>query len=603
MSERPDRVRCHVSRAIRSAWSRSTLIYAGVIVSFVLLGLLTNASVWIRGPSHVVQNGATTDVGQQIWSLSVSANLLLHGHNPFFAPFVNVPYGVNLAANPTMLLLSVIFAPVTLLLGPVTTFNVAEALGFATSAVSMFFVARRFVKWTPAAYAAALLYGFSPYMIGQGRGHINLLTVPIPPLIFLVLYRIVRDQPPRYRRLGATLGLLAGLQFLISNEVLASTAAMALCGVLIYAAAAFRTFLIRAKGLATALVAAVVAFVPLGAYPMWMMAFGPQHLSGPSQSRASLDPLSVDPTGWLIPRMNQQFHIAPLAHVGDALARISASEDGAYLGLTLIVVLVVTALTLRRKPAVGICTALAGTAMILSLGERLHWAGHLTSIRLPFKVFTLLPFLDNLVAARFTLYVFLFSSIVLAIGLDHLALDHVARQRFIAGRSTGAAWLTALIVLIPLAPALPYGVSSTKVPAVINSSLVDHVALGTTVLTFPFPAGVNTQAMVWQALKEFRFKIPAGYLFAPPEQYGMESNSVVEQVFATCQRGARLATLTPDQLGAINAELALWHIGLIIITSNASVPTGERCAGRAIERVMNRPPTMVDGAEVWIIQN
>ena len=66
----------------------------------------------------------------------------------------------------------------------------------------MFFVLRRYTTWIPAAFIGGLLYGFSPYMVGQGEGHIFLMLAPVPPVMFLLLDEILVRQSARWWLMG-----------------------------------------------------------------------------------------------------------------------------------------------------------------------------------------------------------------------------------------------------------------------------------------------------------------------------------------------------------------------------------------------------------------
>ena len=69
-----------------------------------------------------------------------------------------------------------------------------------------------------------LLYAFSSYIAGQGLGHLNLVFIPLPPIMVYVLYELVVRQRGSARRWGIALGLLAAAQFLISPELLIDAA-------------------------------------------------------------------------------------------------------------------------------------------------------------------------------------------------------------------------------------------------------------------------------------------------------------------------------------------------------------------------------------------
>ena len=118
----------------------------------------------------------------------------VHGHNPFFNTFLNTPSGINLMDNTTMPLLGILGAPITFLWGPIATWNVLLNLALASSALTFYLMARRFVRWRPAAFVAGLLYGFSPFVASEGVGHLFLVVGALPPLVILFLGSVLPNK-------------------------------------------------------------------------------------------------------------------------------------------------------------------------------------------------------------------------------------------------------------------------------------------------------------------------------------------------------------------------------------------------------------------------
>ena len=221
---------------------------------------------------------ACGDQAQEVSFLAWGSFAVTHGHNPFFTVWTNYPTGMNLAVNTSFPLLSFIAIPAVLTIGPVASYILLLVAGFALSALAMYVLLRRWVRWSLAAFIGGLLYGFSPYMIGQGWGHLFLIFVPIPPLIFLVLDEILVRQSHNVRWLGVALGALAAAQYYISPEVLTLTAVVAGIGTVILAAMHRRsvtsclTYVLRGFGYAVLVcaplnrVSCLVRFLRTGSY-------------------------------------------------------------------------------------------------------------------------------------------------------------------------------------------------------------------------------------------------------------------------------------------------------------------------------------------------
>ena len=109
------------------------------------------------------------------------------------------------------------------------------------SATAAFVVLRKWQVWWPAAALGGLIYGFSPYMVGQGLGHVEMMFVPLPPFIVMTVVSILQRQGSQ-RRLGVQLGLLVAVQYLILPEVLASVAVFTFVAVSAWHSAIRRPF-------------------------------------------------------------------------------------------------------------------------------------------------------------------------------------------------------------------------------------------------------------------------------------------------------------------------------------------------------------------------
>ena len=174
-------------------WSSWVPLAVGVAI-YALLSVVGNATSWLHGASSWLPCGGCSDNGQEVWFLASSAHAATHLENPLRTTWINVPYGVDLADNTSMPLVGILAAPITWLFGPIATYNVVFSFSFFSSATAAMLAARRWVRWLPAAFLAGLLYGFSPYMVGQGHGHLFLLLTFTFPLMLIVLDEVVVRQ-------------------------------------------------------------------------------------------------------------------------------------------------------------------------------------------------------------------------------------------------------------------------------------------------------------------------------------------------------------------------------------------------------------------------
>jgi hypothetical protein len=553
-------------RPRRRAW-----VFVGAIAVYVALALVSNLPVWLHGFTHEIQNQGG-DLPEAAWFLAVTPWSLVHGHNPFVTAYLNAPFGANLMANTTMFLPGVVLSPVTFLWGPVATFNVLMVLSIAGSATAAFAAIGRWVRWWPAAFAGGLLYGFSPYMVGAGYGHPNVLLTVFPPLLLVVLDDVLVRQGAHPWRRGALLGALAAGQFLTSTDILASAAVMAAIGTAVAVVLAPRRVPARLPYALKALAGALGVFAVVCSYPLWVLLAGPQHLHGTTQAPASLALYSSDLLSPVLPTVSQLLSPAASQHVADAFVRGDLSENGAYLGIPLLIVLVAMGVRLRRRPVARFAAAMVLVALVLSFGARLRIDGHTTGVRLPFVVFTHLPLLDNLLAVRFSLYVFLFAALLLALGLEDLHHRLAARTRR-RWAGTSAAALTAAFALFPLLPRWPYQMTSLPMPAFFTTAAARSVPAGSVMLPYPFPS-LQDVAMVWQAEDGFRYRLPGGYVLLPgPGDTAVAGRpSLTQGLLDAAYTGQPLPALSDAVVCGVADDLRVYRAATVVVTRLGAAP-------------------------------
>ena len=588
------------------------------IVIYLALSVAIFWHIWSADPTAVSQAGG--DQFGTMWFLQWFPFAILHGHNPFFSNFANYPYGVNLLTNTSVPLLGVLASPVTLIWGSVASFNVLMTLALPASATAGYFFALRWVAWRPAAFVAGLLYGFSPYEIAQSSGHLNLTFVVFPPLILLVVHELLVRQHGSPRWWGIILGLLAAGQFFISSELLASTVIIGGICAVVGAIAGYRSVEAHLRHAAAGLAWAAGTAVVLLAYPAWFAVRGPAHISGPIQ----LVPQGyrADLLGPVIP--DSLLRIAPshLAQIADKFSN-SPTENGSYLGITLLLVLAAGAVALWRRSVVVRVTAIVGTAaFVLSLGAslvvRANPPGSATGFPLPEWILTKLPLLSNTIPVRYSLYVTLFAALLLALILDHAHAALAGRRppahsnRRWAGpdrrvMATVVPLLTTVVVLVPLIPVAPFtAVGPVGTPAYFTSPALQQVPSGSVAVVYPYPTSKVPNAQAWQAAARMRFRMPGGYFLVPQ---GPNHNIAFSPTLAytrttlTAQVLSQLVDGTPPPespalRSRLLTEFHAWHVRTLI-----AFPTLAANPGQSVQFftwLLGAPPKPQPGvASVW----
>ena len=561
-----------------------------VIVSYFGLSAIPYWGFWTAGGTRIAGKGGDLSTGA--WFLEWICYALVHLHNPLVTDWGNYPYGVNGVTNLSMPLLGVLGTPVTLAFGAFVTTTLFFTLAFPLSSLSAYVLISRWVRWRPAAFGGGLLYGFSPYLAAQGGSHLNLVFVPLPPLIFLVLGQIAAGRARRAWVCGTILAVLCVAQFLISAEILVSTVIVGAIGLLIAAAVNRAAARERWKSAARVIGIASAITALLLAYPLWLLTAGPARISGPVQKTSLYRGNLLAP---LIPDSSMHFRVAGWLRLANTFSG-TTSENGLYIGLPLLVILIAGAIALRHRPVMKVAALTTVAAFIVSLGSRLTVGRYVwRAVPLPEAALTHIPILDNTIAARYSLYVMLGAAVIFALTIEALRERLHQSGRRPAQAAGAVCAVLACLALLPLVPAWPYGARVTQVPRYFSSDLAAAVPQGSVTVLYPFPASGDAIPMLWQVAAGMRFKSPGGRFVIPaPGSVGTPASArqtLVGQTFSQLADG-RMPALTSAFRLALLAQLRSWDVRAVLVQ-----PTGQRPALVLpfFEWLLGRPPDARSG--------
>jgi hypothetical protein len=553
------------------------------------------------------------DISSQTWFVAWPAYALSSGHNPFYSTFVAYPGGINLMTNTAAPLLGVLFAPVTLLLGPVASFGLIMRLGFALSAIAMCFVLRRWTTWWPAAFVGGLLYAFSPFMMGQGQSHDFLIFVPLPPLMLALLDEwIVRRRHPG--RNGVLLGVVVTAQLLISPEVLEMAGLLSLFGLAVLALRHPVGAAERLGDIGRGLAAGAIAVAVLAGYPLWMYFDGPYHVSGAPHPVSLLAARYYGSVLSLVyPTAFQRFTLGHWLARGTSLSHGGDSEYTTYLGIPLLVLLGLIVVRFRRVGVVQLLTLVAVAAWTVTLGEVLHVGlNPHDSIRLPYALLRRVPLVDGALDLRYSLIMYLAVSVVVAVGLDRFRAGDArpaagTRSRPRRSRHGILGLVIVAVALLPLVPAIPFASSPVHTPAAFTSEQ-SPIADGDVVLSFPLPVGYigfDDQALLWQAEADMRFKLIGFRGAVPGPDHRAIRNAALllaplpaEQLLSWALYGAPAPPPPADAAtyAAIRTFLGRYRVGAVSV-----VPPGAHWPAvlRYFTAALDTAPVDFHGTYVW----
>ena len=302
-------------------------LYLAVAMGAMWPGLFTG---------HETIVGGVGDPSFFIWQLQWIPFALGHHLNPLVTDYLHYPSGFNLMWNGGIVLPALLLTPVTILLGPLVSYNMLAVLGMWLSGWVAFLAVRRYSRrWLPAA-VAGLLYEFSPYMASQIVGHPHMFVAVFPPLLIIFADEILVRQRHRAWLIGGLLGLAAAAQLLTGTEMLTISVLMAIPA-LITVAIVFRSQIRRRLDHAVhALATALAVFVVVAGYPLYLLFLGPQRPGGALEGYSWI----ARPESFLIP-----------THLQLLSGPTSILDSSVYVGVPLLVL--AAAVTVRTAPQPG----------------------------------------------------------------------------------------------------------------------------------------------------------------------------------------------------------------------------------------------------------
>lgn len=536
------------------------------LLVYLLLAVAVFSSTWVNPAGSWI--GSPKDPQLFIWYLGWIPHELALGHNPLFTDHLSYPYGVNLMWNTSMIFPALLLWPVTALFGPVVSYNVLITAGIALSAWFGFIAAQRFIDRPFICFAAGLVYGFSPALTAQSMGHAHVVVALFPPIALILGHEIFVRRRMHPAAAGALAGVAAAAQLLTGEEVLAMTLLIAAIGVALLALLHRHEVRASLPYAAKAAGAALAVFAVLAAYPLGFQFLGPQQVSG------SLQP--------------------PDVYVSDLLAFVVPSnfihftgnitESNAYVGLPLLVLFAGGLVLGWNRPAIRWLGLMTFIVAVLSLGPHLHVNGNVTPIWLPWAAVAHLPLMESALPSRLMAIGFLGVGIVAALAYT---LTASRPQRIAAG-------IALLAGLAAITPSLPYPTHPAAAPAFFRlGGGIERIAPGTVVLVTPFSSKESTDAMYWQALANYRFRMPEGDAFTPGPYLGPRP-SFMKSTLDALDAGQSV-TPTGAAPARFKADLAAHGITAIV----AGPSKGQPFIVEFLTEVEGSPPADDGGVKVW----
>ena len=521
-------------------WRTSPAAQNGIAFLFYLVIWLATAFRPIV--SHITRmllDQKSQDPNFYVWGLRWWPYAIGHGLNPLFSSEIAAPHGQSLAWVTTVPPLALLTSPLTLLAGPVVSFNLLAAIALPVSAWATFLLCRRLTGKFWAALVGGAVFGFSAYEMFAGAiGQLNLvysLMLPILGYIILVWWE-GRISTRAFVILAA---IAMAVQFYLFLETFADlTGFLVLALGLGYALArqADRAVILRlGKLIGLAYVIAAVLAAPYLIYAFHSKPPRPVGSSG------------MDLASLVIPRPTRTYGIAWLTHLADGPYKLSAA---CYVGVPLLVLVILLAVSSWQSRLVRLLCCLLGIIVVAALGPVLYLDGH-RAAPLPWATLFHLPLVRN----AYPLRLMLFAYLILA----------VAAALWLAGPAKRVQWarwpLGALVILFIALDVVPIKVKThSEVPAFISTGQYRRELSHGEIVVVVSDDG--NAGMLWQAQSDFYMRIAGGYL-----------NEGINHRTDLPRPVQALADATPARVAEFERFVKADHVGAILVdASDKPVP-------------------------------
>ena len=584
-------------------------------LAFLAIAFLWFSSAWAAPTTRWI--GVGGDGPDFVWYLAWMPYAISHLANPLFTTALNYPHGANLAWDTGAPLLTLLFAPLTIVAGPIFAYNSITTLGVAVTAWSVAMATRRWVTHPGAAFFSGLLFLMAPYIAGQALEHPFMVFFPFVPLTMIwVDWAVVKQHGSE---LGAGL-LLAGLvagEFYCSEELAVDLVLVLTIGLIcLWASTGFQRLAATGRLLRIGAVAGAAVAAATAPYLVWQL-LGPDAISGPI-----MPPLlfSARLLGYLVPALPQSFSLPSLYGIIEGNG-FSVFEWGTYVGIPALALIAVLAWRGRSDHLVRTLVMLLVVVMVLSLGGVAHVTGASTGVPLPGALLLHLPILNSLLPVRLAGFVDVIVAVLVGLSLD----------RATQWSRPWLAPIAVLLVALSWLPRVPFPATAVPTPPIFAHA---SVLAGQRLLVVPFSQNwLTSQPMLWQAEADMSFSMVDGYYTRVsgvsksgrprPFSHGPPLNPLTWDLWTLEHDGAPPSGLTRAQLGFSpiahwrrSGKHSQWRATVLVDTSLkrfvghyldghrvTMVVLGPSAGWSALERflteVLGRPPHRVGGVEVW----
>jgi hypothetical protein len=450
--------------------------------------------------------GTSGDPQIYMWFLSWWPYAITHRLNPFVTHIVWAPNGINLTWATGIPALALLAWPITAHWGPIVSFNLLTTVAPILSAFAAFLLCNALTNKYFPSLVGGWVFGFSSYEIGQLIGHLPLdFTACIPALAWLAVLRYRSGISGRIFVAAGT-GLLT-FQFGTSTEIFATVTLFGFITLIL-------CYLLRAADRRRLMIVAtefsccyIICLIVVSPYLYYMVK---EHSAVPPLLQPR-DVYVADVLNYLVPTQTTAVNGAWAASISTRFTGNDA-ENGAYLGLPLLMIIAAFGLSSWRDRQARILLPMFLVLVLCSFGPYLHFKGR-SLFPMPWWLGEKLPLLGQALPVRFSLYISLVAGIIAALWLASLS-----EQQSMLG------YMLALLAVLALMPNTrgkrSYWFTELRdlnVPAFFSTG--DYMRVlkpGDNIIVLPY--GHLGYSMLWQVVSGMYFRIAEGYVtaYVPP---------------------------------------------------------------------------------------
>lgn len=571
-------------------WVRLDALF---MAAFIAFGFWLCARYFVNVDERI-SAGNPDDATLFEWWFAHGARSVYHWENPLVSFQQGFPGGINVAANASLLGLTIPLAPLTMLLGPHLMVILLTATSLGLNACSAYYVLSRYVvRSRSAAAVGGAFFGFAPGIVEHAQGQLHLIANWVLPFIVLYLFKIAERGPYRRNaRSGIILGLLVTYQVFVGQALLLITVCGATTAVVLYCLFRWADAKRRARGFLIGAGAALAVSIPLLAYPLWYAMRGPGNVDGIA---GPLQLWSENLAAFALTNHNSLAGATELAH------KIGRTEMTTWFGWSLCVAIAVAMVVLWRTSLTARIATL--TALIfgwLGLGANITIGEYKTGIPSPWILLKELPLFPMLEPARMSYVLIGAVAMLLAMFCERLSTFPTHDARVIAYVLLAAAMLPAVSLPLQARPRVPAPHFFT------SGAWQPYVKDGTSLVNLPLPInyrGNGLDELGWQAQMILAYAGPSGYANYPRSDgstaYNPPPRTFATTAFNTCLTRQAPATLTDaDRVDAIN-DLKYWRASVIVIWVKHQCAEALRSY---TETLLRQPPQQMDDVWLWDVR-